>query len=97
MTALGYVAGALTTLSFLPQVVRSARMRSAAGLSWLWLLCFGSGVAAWAVYGILRGDPAIIAANSATLLAVLVLVWLRAMTDEADAVAETVTVIVEES
>ena len=56
MTALGYLAGALTTLSFLPQVVRSARMRSAAGLSWLWLLCFGSGVAAWAVYGVLRGD-----------------------------------------
>jgi MtN3 and saliva related transmembrane protein len=96
MTALGYVAGALTTLSFLPQVVRSARMRSAAGLSWLWLLCFGSGVAAWAAYGIVRGDPAIIAANSATLLAVLVLVWLRAMTDEAEAVVETVTVVIEE-
>jgi MtN3 and saliva related transmembrane protein len=95
MTALGYVAGALTTLSFLPQVVRSARMRSAAGLSWLWLLCFGSGVAAWAIYGILRGDPAIIAANSATLLAVLVLVWLRAMSDE-EAIVETVTVVVEE-
>ena len=78
VTALGYLAGGLTTLSFLPQVVRSVRMRSAAGLSWLWLLCFGAGVAVWVAYGIVRGDPAIIAANSATLLAVLVLVWLRA-------------------
>jgi MtN3 and saliva related transmembrane protein len=93
MTALGYVAGTLTTLSFLPQVVRSARMRSAEGLSWLWLLCFGAGVAAWAAYGIVRGDPAIIAANSATLLAVLVLVWLRAVEGEA---GTEVTVIVEE-
>ena len=92
MTALGYVAGALTTFSFLPQVVRSARMRSAAGLSWLWLLCFGSGVGAWLAYGIVLGDPAIIAANAATLLAVLVLVWLRATRSG----AETVTVIVEE-
>ncbi len=95
MTALGYVAGALTTLSFLPQVVRSARARSAAGLSWLWLVCFGAGVGAWLVYGIARSDPALIAANSATLLAVLVLVWLRAVQGSEEPV--TVTVAVEES
>jgi MtN3 and saliva related transmembrane protein len=94
MTALGYLAGTLTTVSFLPQVVRSARMRSAAELSWLWLACFGCGVAAWVAYGVIRDDPAIIAANSATLLAVLVLVWLRARKTEP--VVETITVVVEE-
>lgn len=88
MTALGYVAGALTTLSFLPQVVRSARTRSAAGLSWLWLLCFGTGVGAWLIYGVVRHDAAIVCANAATLLAVLVLVGLRAMTSTGVAVSE---------
>ncbi len=77
MTTLGYLAGTLTTLSFVPQVVRSVRMRNASGLSWLWLVCFGCGVTAWVVYGVMRGDPAIIAANAATLIAVFVLVWVR--------------------
>jgi MtN3 and saliva related transmembrane protein len=89
MTALGYVAGTLTTLSFLPQVVRSARMRSAEGLSWLWLLCFGTGVSAWLAYGVVLHDPAIIAANAATLCAVLVLVWLRARTTSSQDTLDT--------
>jgi MtN3 and saliva related transmembrane protein len=96
MTVLGYFAGTLTTLSFLPQVVRSVRMRSASGLSWLWLVCFGCGISAWVVYGAMRGDPAIIASNAATLLAVLVLVWLRAVTGSEPLVVDAVTVLVEE-
>jgi MtN3 and saliva related transmembrane protein len=80
VNALGYVAGALTTLAFLPQVVRSVQMRDATGLSWLWLVCFGTGVTGWIVYGIARRDVAISATNGVTLLAVLVLIWLRATT-----------------
>jgi MtN3 and saliva related transmembrane protein len=96
MTVLGYFAGTLTTLSFLPQVVRSVRMRSASGLSWLWLVCFGCGISAWVVYGVMRGDAAIIASNAATLLAVLVLVWLRAVTGSEPLVVDAVTIVVEE-
>ena len=79
MTALGIVAGILTTASFLPQVVRSARHRSAASFSWLWLVCFGAGVSAWLAYGLVLGDPAIIGANAVTLLAVAALIALRVM------------------
>ncbi len=77
MTALGIVAGILTTASFLPQVIRSARHRNASGFSWLWLVCFGAGVAAWLAYGLVIGDPAIIGANAVTLLAVFALIALR--------------------
>ncbi len=84
MTVLGFAAGAMTTLSFLPQVVRSARARSAHGLSWLWLVCFAAGVAAWVAYGLVRGDAAIIAANTITLSAVLVLIWLKARSAPAE-------------
>jgi hypothetical protein len=69
-------------------------MRSAEGLSWLWLLCFGTGVSAWLVYGLIRHDPAIIGANAATLCAVLVLVWLRATTAVGDGIEETAPVTV---
>ncbi len=96
VTSLGYIAGTLTTLSFLPQVVRSARMRSAAGLSWLWLGCFGCGTAAWIVYGLMRSDPAVVAANAVTLVLVTVLVGLRARSAPIEELTETVTVLVEE-
>lgn len=89
IATIGFAAGALTTLSFLPQVVHSARRRSAAGFSWLWLLCFGGGVSAWIAYGVGRGDVAIIWPNSVTLVAVLFLVWLRASHDRGDAASQT--------
>jgi MtN3 and saliva related transmembrane protein len=65
---LGYVAGALTTLAFLPQALKTFRTKSTKDISlamWL-LLC--AGVACWLVYGILLGAGPIIAANALTLL-----------------------------
>lgn len=77
MNALGFVAGTLTTLAFLPQVMRSYRARSAAHFSWGWLVLFAGGVAAWTGYGVLRDDVAIIWPNGVTLLLVLSLILLR--------------------
>lgn len=73
-TALGLLAGACTTLSFLPQVVRTLRTRHAADLSAAWLLIFGFGTLAWLVYGILRSDVAVAGANGVTLMLVLTLI-----------------------
>ncbi len=74
MTALGLVAGACTTLSFLPQVVRTLRSRHARDLSAAWLLVFGVGTALWLAYGILRSDIAVAVANGVTSVLVLVLI-----------------------
>jgi MtN3 and saliva related transmembrane protein len=74
---LGYVAGTITTLSFLPQVVRSWRTRSTADLSITWLVAFISGVTLWLVYGSLLREPPIIVANAITLGLSLVLLWIR--------------------
>jgi MtN3 and saliva related transmembrane protein len=74
MTILGLIAGALTTLSFLPQVIRTLRTRHAGDLSAAWLLIFGTGVAAWCLYGILRSDIAIIITNATTFTLVMSLV-----------------------
>ena len=74
MTALGLVAGACTTLSFLPQVIRTLRSRHARDLSAAWLLVFGLGTAMWLVYGVLRSDVAVAVANGVTAILVLVLI-----------------------
>ncbi len=74
MTVLGLFAGACTTLSFLPQVIRTLRTRHAGDLSAAWLLIFTVGTAAWLIYGILRSDIAVAAANGVTFVLVMMLV-----------------------
>jgi MtN3 and saliva related transmembrane protein len=74
MTALGLFAGACTTLSFLPQVIRTLRTRHAGDLSAAWLLIFSVGTAAWLIYGILRSDIAVAGANGVTFVLVMMLV-----------------------
>jgi MtN3 and saliva related transmembrane protein len=73
---LGYVAGVLTTLAFLPQAIRAFRTKSTKDMSLtMWLLLCG-GVFCWLVYGVLLRAGPIIAANGVTLVlagAVLVL------------------------
>ena len=74
---LGYLAATLTTLAFIPQVVKSFRTRSVNDLSLAMLVTFTIGVGCWLVYGILIGAAPLIAANAATLACGLVLLWLK--------------------
>jgi MtN3 and saliva related transmembrane protein len=74
----GAVAGTLTTLSFVPQVVKSWRRRSVADLSTGMLLAFTTGVVLWIVHGAASGDVPLIAANVVTLVlaaALLAMKW----------------------
>jgi MtN3 and saliva related transmembrane protein len=74
-TFIGSLAGVLTTIAFIPQVVKTWRSRSAADISlWMFLL-FSSGVLLWLIYGIMLRATPIIIANAITLsLSVSILV-----------------------
>lgn len=75
---LGFVAGTLTTLSFLPQVHKAWTTRRCEDLSLSMLLAFGAGVVLWLIYGFwLRAAPVIVA-NAVTLALIVVLVVLKA-------------------
>lgn len=78
-TALGLVSGALTSLSFVPQVARTLRTASTADLSWAWLAMFAAGVGGWIGYGVVTADLAVIVTNvvMTSLVAVLIAVKLR--------------------
>ena len=72
---IGLVAGTCTTASFLPQVVKTLREKSTAGISLGMYSAFTLGVALWLVYGLLLERPAIVIPNFITLiLAGLVLI-----------------------
>lgn len=63
---IGSVAAALTTLSFLPQVIQVWRTRCAKDISLGMYAIFTAGVALWTVYGFLIGSLPIIIANTVT-------------------------------
>lgn len=74
---IGFIAGALTTLAFVPQVIKSWRTRSAGDFSLTMLVAFTSGVGLWLTYGILLREPPIILANAVTLLLAVMLLWMK--------------------
>jgi MtN3 and saliva related transmembrane protein len=78
ITILGFVAGALTTLSFVPQVHKAWSTKRAGDLSLGMLLAFATGVALWIVYGLLLHAAPVIVANVVTLALILVLLFLKA-------------------
>ncbi|MBX3455355.1 SemiSWEET transporter [Ferrovibrio sp.] len=73
--AVGLLAGTLTTVAYLPQVIQVWRTRSARDISLGMFLLMVSGISLWLIYGLMIGSVALIAANSVTLvLTMLVLI-----------------------
>jgi len=65
---IGTLASVLTTISFVPQVWRVWKTRSARDLSLPMYLIFTTGVALWLVYGLLLGSWPIIVGNAITVV-----------------------------
>ena len=75
--ALGLFAGALTTIAFVPQVVRIVKTRSAHDISWGMFSLFSVGIALWLWYGIRLAALPLIASNIVTLVLALVILFLK--------------------
>jgi len=73
----GYIAGALTTISFIPQVVRALKLKETRDLSLAMLVLFAAGILLWTCYGFWTGSLPIIAANIITFVLILVLLCLK--------------------
>jgi MtN3 and saliva related transmembrane protein len=77
ITLLGLVAGTLTTIAFLPQLLKVWRSKSAKDISMAWLVTFSGGVLLWLIYGILLGQLPILLANAVTLLLTLIILFFK--------------------
>jgi MtN3 and saliva related transmembrane protein len=72
---MGFSAAILTTIAFVPQVIKVLRTRSTRDVSSGMYALFTTGVALWFCYGVMIGSWPVIVANAVTLvLAGLVLV-----------------------
>jgi MtN3 and saliva related transmembrane protein len=76
-TMLGFLAGFLTTISFLPQVLKTWKSRSASDLSLGMFSVFSVGVICWLVYGLLLKEMPMILWNAVTLVLVLIILTMK--------------------
>ncbi len=75
VTMIGLLAGALTTLSYFPQVVKTLKTKETKDLSLLMYIILAMGLFLWFLYGLFLKDLPIIIANSITfVLATAVLI-----------------------
>ena len=65
---MGYLAATCTTLSFVPQAVKTIRTRDTSGISLGMYVVFTFGIVCWFGYGIFLGSWPMIASNAVTFV-----------------------------
>ena len=74
---IGMIAGTLTTIAFVPQVVKTWRSKSTEDISYGMFILFSLGLVLWLVYGIVIDALPIIISNTITLALALVILGLK--------------------
>jgi len=64
VTLLGFAAGAVTSVGFIPQLIRGYRTKKLQDISYWMPFVLAGGMLLWLLYGIFRSDITIIVANS---------------------------------
>ena len=73
----GIIAGILTAISMLPQLVKTFKKKKSEDISVVMLIILDAGIAAWIYYGVLRNDYPILFTNAFSLLINLTLLVLH--------------------
>lgn len=74
---IGYFAATCTTLSFLPQLIRVLKLRSARDISLGMFLVFSFGTVLWLAYGVAIHSWPVMVANAVTLVLALSILALK--------------------
>jgi len=77
ITILGLLAGTLTTISFVPQVMKTWKFKETKDISLLMYIIFFTGILLWFSYGLLINNVPIIIANGASLVLVSIVLILK--------------------
>jgi MtN3 and saliva related transmembrane protein len=77
ITTLGITAGILTTIAYLPQLIKTWQSKSAGDISWTMLIVLCLGIILWLAYGLAIHDLPILLANIVTLLLAGVILILK--------------------
>ncbi|MAZ80709.1 MAG: hypothetical protein CMP18_02870 [Rickettsiales bacterium] len=74
---IGYIAGILTTISFIPQAILTIKTQNTKSISLMMYIIFSTGILLWLIYGIVINSMPIIAANIITLPLTLIILFIK--------------------
>lgn len=74
---LGLAAGTITSITFLPQVIRIWKTKSVKDISMLMMVLLVLGTSCWLTYGLLMSDTAIIYTNIMVLAMSLIMFYFK--------------------
>ncbi len=74
---LGFIAGTLTTIAFVPQVIKIWKTKSTKDISLGMFVILCTGISLWVVYGILVKSLPVVVANATTLVFALLILVLK--------------------
>lgn len=77
ITIVGFLAAALTTFAFLPQMLQTWRTRQTRDISLKTYLALTSGIIVWLIYGLAIQSPPVYVANLVTLFLTLPILYLK--------------------
>ena len=77
ISLVGFAAGTLCTLAYLPQAVHSFRTRSVRDISLIMLVSLNIGLVLWVAYGVLIHSLPIVLPNAVTLLLAFPLLMMK--------------------
>jgi len=86
----GFIAAALTTVAFLPQVIKTWRTKKAEDVSTMMLLMFITGLLFWIIYAIQTHSLPVLMANIITFIFNLIILTLKFIYGKETSVEETI-------
>jgi MtN3 and saliva related transmembrane protein len=77
ISLIGFLAGACTTIAFLPQAVKAWKTKSTKDVSLAMYIILCTGIVLWLVYGLLIGSKPVIIANAVVIVLALSVLGLK--------------------
>jgi len=77
MRFIGFMAAIMTTIAFLPQVIKTWRLKETRDISLLMFLILSAGVFLWIIYGLIIQDIPVIMANSVTFILCMIILFFK--------------------
>lgn len=74
---IGFLAGILTTLAYLPQAMRSWKTKKTEDISLPMYCMMATGVSLWIIYGFLLSSVPLVVANGFSLVVILSVLFLK--------------------
>ena len=74
----GFTAAILSTIAFIPQVIKTWQTKSAGDVSFVLLITFSTGCLSWIIYGILVNSKPVTVANAITLILNITILTMKA-------------------